>query len=91
MSLIEMIYLEEKRRIIAGLPGNIANITQSPNSVLAVHPVNARVALAMHEVPRVLCPDPWDRIIVATARMLNLPLVNKDERIRASGLVECIW
>jgi PIN domain nuclease of toxin-antitoxin system len=35
--------------------------------------------------------DPADRLIVATALLQGVPLVTKDERIRASGVVETIW
>ena len=35
--------------------------------------------------------DPADRLIVATALHHGAPLVTKDERIRAAGIVETIW
>lgn len=35
--------------------------------------------------------DPFDRIIVASALMLDCPLITVDERIQTSGLVETIW
>lgn len=35
--------------------------------------------------------DPADRVIVATALHRGVPLVTKDEAIRAWGGVECIW
>jgi PIN domain nuclease of toxin-antitoxin system len=35
--------------------------------------------------------DPCDRLIVATARVLKIPLVSGDSRIHDSGLVQCIW
>lgn len=35
--------------------------------------------------------DPADRLIVATALHQGVPLVTKDQRIRAAGLVETIW
>lgn len=35
--------------------------------------------------------DPADRFIVASARVLEAPLVSADERIRDSGLVSCVW
>jgi PIN domain nuclease of toxin-antitoxin system len=35
--------------------------------------------------------DPFDRTIVATARLMNLPLITKDEIIVNSRLVEIAW
>lgn len=35
--------------------------------------------------------DPADRIIVATALELRVPLATRDDRIRASGRVETVW
>jgi PIN domain nuclease of toxin-antitoxin system len=35
--------------------------------------------------------DPFDALIVAAARTLALPLLTRDETIRASGAVRIIW
>ena len=35
--------------------------------------------------------DPFDALIVATARSLDLPLLTRDEDIRASGTIRVIW
>ena len=35
--------------------------------------------------------DPFDALIVATARDLGLPLVTRDAQIRESGAVRAIW
>ena len=35
--------------------------------------------------------DPADRLIVASARAHDAPLVTTDERILESGLVRCVW
>lgn len=35
--------------------------------------------------------DPADRLIVATAKALGVPLVTSDGKIQDSGLVETIW
>ena len=36
-------------------------------------------------------PDIFDRLIVAEARRLGLPLISHDPIIRASGLVNLVW
>ncbi len=38
-----------------------------------------------------LIPDMPDRIIAATARYLNIPLVTKDAMIQNAGVVSTIW
>jgi PIN domain nuclease of toxin-antitoxin system len=35
--------------------------------------------------------DPFDALIVAAARALDLPLLTRDAEIRASGVVKVIW
>lgn len=35
--------------------------------------------------------DPADQIIVATARILGMPLVTSDRRIRSYPGVDCVW
>lgn len=35
--------------------------------------------------------DPFDGLIVAAARALQVPLISRDEGIRASGVVRVLW
>jgi len=35
--------------------------------------------------------EPHDRIVVATAKLLNAKLITKDDKIRISRIVETIW
>jgi PIN domain nuclease of toxin-antitoxin system len=36
-------------------------------------------------------PDPFDSVIVATAAVLDVPLITKDPEISRSGRIETIW
>ena len=56
-----------------------------------LHPIDVAIADAFTAIPRDVLSDPWERFIVATARSLDVPLVTRDERIRAAGLTETIW
>ncbi len=57
-------------------------------SVREITPVIAALAAQFpDDFPR----DPADRLIAATARAEGLPLVTRDERIRASALLKTIW
>jgi PIN domain nuclease of toxin-antitoxin system len=59
--------------------------------MVTLHPIDVAVVDATTSIARDTLTDPWDRFIVATAQTLNSPLVTRDERIRASGLVQTIW
>jgi PIN domain nuclease of toxin-antitoxin system len=50
-----------------------------------------QVASRMGEIPREKVPDPFDRIIAATALTLDLPLVSADEDIRKAIGERVIW
>jgi len=36
-------------------------------------------------------PDPFDSVIMATAKVMDLPLITRDEEISRSRLVEVYW
>jgi PIN domain nuclease of toxin-antitoxin system len=55
-------------------------------TVLAITPDIAATAAALP-----IHGDPADRLIVATAIVHRAPLVTKDQRIRAAGVVETLW
>jgi PIN domain nuclease of toxin-antitoxin system len=46
---------------------------------------------AWERIDRKIIKDPWDRMIMASAIALKVPLVTKDSQITASGLVPTIW
>jgi len=54
-------------------------------------PVDRHTAVQSVRLPGTFHPDPADRIIVATARRLNLPLISADEQIRNYPHVRCVW
>lgn len=54
-------------------------------------PLDNRIALRSNHLPGEIHDDPADRIIIATAQTLGVPLVSKDTRIRDYPHVETIW
>lgn len=54
-------------------------------------PLTAKVALDSSRLPGSFHGDPADRMIAATARAENAPLVTADQRIRAYRHVRTIW
>lgn len=81
MSAWEIALLVAKRRLTLG-----ADVSTWLTKVMA-HPslrfvsVTPEIALEAVNLPGVFHPDPADRIIVATARLLGLPLVTADAKI----------
>ncbi len=90
ISLAEMVYLVEKARIPASAVMDTRNAITDRQSVLVHIPVDHAVAMEMPEVSRKDIPDLPDRIIAATARMLQVPVLSRDGRIRASN-IHTIW
>jgi PIN domain nuclease of toxin-antitoxin system len=58
---------------------------------LRFHPVNSAIARLSVEECSSLRPDPADRIIVATALYLGASVITRDDKIRGSGVVRCLW
>lgn len=54
-------------------------------------PVDNDIAVASTRLPEPFHPDPADRIIVATARSLDAPVVTRDERLIDYPHVETVW
>ena len=53
--------------------------------------VDVEIATKSVSLPGQFHKDPADRMIVATARKLAVPLVTKDEKLRAYPHVKTIW
>lgn len=54
-------------------------------------PVDNTIALRSVSLPGAFHADPADRIITATALTTGMPLVTKDEKIRACSFIQTIW
>lgn len=63
----------------------------SGSDAVTFEPITVAVAEASMTIPRSVLGDPWDRLIVATAMALTVPLVTRDGRIRNASVVETIW
>ncbi|HMX27223.1 MAG TPA: PIN domain-containing protein, partial [Blastocatellia bacterium] len=84
-------YLTEKGKIKPTvLPAVLAEI-DNPQPILEVIPIDRRVFDFLGHIPRLTVPDMRDRIIAATALLLNLSLVTADTKIRALPNVVTVW
>jgi PIN domain nuclease of toxin-antitoxin system len=89
ISLIEVIYLGEKRRISDAEAASVLEALTNSNGFTVI-PVDDSVARSLAIIPRNAAPDMPDRIIAATGRLLDVPIVTKDHLIATSG-VATIW
>jgi PIN domain nuclease of toxin-antitoxin system len=69
--------------------GDWLRVAASPVTV-RLQPVTPEIVAEMNRLPASFHRDPADRLIVATARALALPLATKDGLIRRSRLVS-LW
>ncbi|MGI8787861.1 MAG: type II toxin-antitoxin system VapC family toxin, partial [Pyrinomonadaceae bacterium] len=91
ISIVEIVYLIEKNRLIPQTLSSLMRILKIPNSSFAVQDLTAEIAQTLAQIPRLTVPDMPDRIIAATALHLNLPLVTKDSKIQALTSIQTIW
>lgn len=88
MTLLEAAMLANKGRI--EFPHGSERALRLIQRMVMVVPMDADIACEAMELdlPQ---GDPFDRVIVATARRRNLTLITRDRAIRESGLVEVVW
>ena len=90
ISLIEIVYLSEKRRVPAETLKELHALMARPGSRLVEVPIDHHIADSLAAIPREQVPDMADRIIAATALHLGVPLVSRDGKIRAS-FISTVW
>lgn len=90
ITLVEILYLEEKGRLPAGILKRVYESMMEPASPLAEIPLDRNITLAIGRVSREEVPDMPDRIIAGTALAMNVPLISRDRKILLSK-VATIW
>ena len=89
ITIWEIAQLTRKGRIDLQTP--LASFLRSVESAYQVLRVTGEIATRGAGFADSYPRDPADRLIGATAVVHGLRLVTKDERIRGSGEVDCIW
>ena len=82
--LAELIYIIEKGRINLDLDNLLEQLKESKNYIIV--PLDFT---AINEVRKTKVPELHDRIITATARLLNIPVLTKDPHIQRA--VPTLW
>lgn len=91
VTLVEMVYLAEKNRIAMQLVGKTLDLLRDDAANYQVVPLDLNVAAAVTHVPRQAIADMPDRIIVATALHLGLPLLSRDGAFAQVPGLHLIW
>ena len=92
-SIVELVYATEKATNPITLDdlNAIKSVLSDPASPFQVVDIDQEVAFRVSSIPRVANADPGDRIIVATAEVLGLPLVSADSKIPGMTSLKVIW
>lgn len=90
ISLWEVAMLVERGRVVFSVSlSEWLDAAAHPRSVRTV-PLTPEIASETADLPRRFHRDPADRLIVATCRVLDVPLLTYDTRIRRARLVT-LW
>lgn len=87
ISLWEVAMLDERHRLKLNSPLDQWLETAAHPRTVRVVPLTPAIAVGTAALPSSFHRDPADRIIVATSRVLQIPLLTYDRRITRSRLV----
>jgi len=91
ISAWEIAILVERGKLVLSMDVGSWLSTVAQIDAVQFLPVDVDVATKSVDLPGDFHKDPADRMIVATARKLAVPLVTKDDKIRAYAHVKTIW
>lgn len=87
MVFAEILYLNERGRISASLQDVVAYMQQ--HSHCQEYPLSQAVVDAAAQIQDI--PELHDRLIAATARLLNVALITNDHKTQESQFVQTVW
>lgn len=73
------------------VPATLLDYLRGLEQTFHVLPITASIAERSMQFSKAFPKNPTDRLIGATAIVHNARLVTADEKIRASGEVDCVW
>ena len=89
--LVEIIYLVEKARYPEHLIRQVIELVDESTDNYVVIPLSSDVIRVLQEVDRNIVPEMPDRIIAASAKYLELPLLSADKAITSLPDLTVIW
>ena len=89
ITLWELAWLAENQRVLYS--GSVESFVRETISRVAIKSLSPEIVAVAAHMPDNYPKDPSDRLIGSTAIVAGIPLVTADEKIRNSGIVECVW
>lgn len=89
ITLWELAWLAEQQRVLYS--GSVESFVRETISRVAIKSMSPEIVAVAAHLPDSYPKDPSDRLIGSTAIVEGMALVTADEKIRNSGMVECIW
>jgi predicted nucleic acid-binding protein len=90
IALVEAIFLLQRERIPESVVSRLMALSENIDATLCVVPLDMAVVRAAKDFGPAAVPEMPDRIIAATARALDVPLLTTDPAIAESGLVKVV-
>ncbi len=91
ISAWEIAMLVEREKLVLSMDVDRWLATVAEIAAVRIVPVDVEISVKSVNLPGEFHKDPADRMIVATARKFAIPLVTKDEKIRAYPHVKTLW
>ena len=88
---VELVFLMQRQRLPRSVVEEAFALAEQNESEIRAVPLDIAIAREVASFGPAAIPEMPDRIIAATARALNLPLVTADSVIAESKLVQVIW
>ena len=86
VSLMEILYLSEKRRIDIDLKGTLNRIEHS--SLYSVVDLTADILKVANDL---IFYELHDRLILSTAKWLDIPIISSDEKFKQVKDIQVLW
>jgi PIN domain nuclease of toxin-antitoxin system len=86
--LVEAVFLADRQKVSRPILAQLLRLTDASGAGICVVPLDLGTARAVADFGPAVVPELPDRIIAATARALNLPLLTTDPAIVECGLVK---
>ena len=86
ISLMEILYLSEKRRININLRETLYKIEQS--SLYTIIDLTPDI---LKEAEGLNFPDLHDRLILSSTKWLGIPIISSDKQFRKLKTIEVVW